>query len=148
MSNDGIEDLIAELARVHKVVIGVDDPVAMQLTANRFLLRESAAQQEKTVQEFREVILTASSDWNKLANKRAEVILNAAVSAAKHAVAAGAEDGLAAGLTPFLDRADAIARRTENQLRQTRRLLWTTAGILAVAAVSVAAVGLLLALHH
>ena len=148
MSNDGIEDLISELARIHKVVIEVGDPVAMQLTANRFLLRESAAAQEKIVQEFRESVLTASSDWNKLANKRAEAILNATITAAKNAVATGAEAGLAAGLTPFLDRADAIARRTENQLRQTRRLLWGVACLAVVFTVCVVAVGAMIVLHY
>ena len=107
MSNeDNIDDLLAELARKHKVALGADDPVAMLVTVNRFLLRETAAAQDQLLQGFREAIATASNDWNKLANKRAEAILNATIFATKNAVTSGAEEGVAAGLPVFLQAAE------------------------------------------
>ena len=123
-NDDNIDDLLAELARKHKVALGVDDPVAMLLTVNRFLLRETAASQDQLLQGFREAVATASSDWNKLANKRAEAILNATVFAAKNAVASGAEEGVAAGLSTFLQTTEKVSGRIDDQLRQVRRLVF------------------------
>ena len=121
---DNIDDLLAELARKHKVALGADDPVAMLVTVNRFLLRETAASQDQLLQGFREAVATASSDWNKLANKRTETILNAAVFAAKNAVAAGAQEGVAAGLATFLQTAERLSGQIDGQLRQVRRLVF------------------------
>lgn len=123
-NDDNIDDLLAELARKHKVALGADDPVAMLLTVNRFLLRETAASQDQLLQGFREAVATASSDWNKLANKRAEAILNATVFAAKNAVASGAEEGVAAGLSTFLQTTEKVSGRIDDQLRQVRRLVF------------------------
>ena len=123
-NDDNIDDLLAELARKHKVALGVDDPVAMLLTVNRFLLRETAASQDQLLQGFREAVATASSDWNKLANKRAEAILNATVFAAKNAVASGAEEGVAAGLSTFLQTTEKVSGRIDGQLKQVRRLVF------------------------
>ena len=123
-NDDNIDDLLAELARKHKVALGADDPVAMLLTVNRFLLRETAASQDQLLQGFREAVATASSDWNKLANKRAEAILNATVFAAKNAVASGAEEGVAAGLSTFLQTTEKVSGRIDGQLKQVQRLVF------------------------
>ena len=138
--DDNIDDLLAELARKHKVVLGLDDPVAMLLTVNRFLLRETAASQEQLLQGFREAVATASSDWNKLANKRAEAILNATIFAAKNAVAAGAQEGVAAGLSVFLQTAERLSGRIDSQLKQVRRLV---VGVAVTLVVLIAALGVL-----
>lgn len=126
-NEDNIDDLLAELARKHKVALGADDPVAMLVTVNRFLLRETAASQDQLLQGFREAIVTASNDWNKLANKRAETILNATIFAAKNAVASGAEEGVATGLPIFLQEAERVSGRIESQLKQVRRLVFSVA---------------------
>ena len=138
--DDNIDDLLAELARKHKVVLGLDDPVAMLLTVNRFLLRETAASQEQLLQGFREAVATASSDWNKLANKRAEAILNATIFAAKNAVAAGAQEGVAAGLSVFLQTAERLSGRIDSQLKQVRRLV---VGVAVTLVLLIAALGVL-----
>jgi hypothetical protein len=142
MSNDdNIDDLLAELARKHKVALGADDPVAMLVTVNRFLLRETAASQDQLLQGFREAIATASSDWNKLANKRAEAILNATIFAAKNAVASGAEEGVAAGLPVFLHAAEKVSGRIEGQLKQVRRLVFGVALLLVLLIAALVIVG-------
>ena len=131
-NDDGIDDLLAELARKHKVALGADDPVAMLLTVNRFLLRETAASQDQLLQGFREAIATASSDWNKLANKRTEAILNSTIFAAKNAVASGAEAGVAAGVPALIQATEKVSGRIEGQLRQVRRLVAVVAVMLVV----------------
>ncbi len=143
-----IDDLLAELARKHKVALGADDPVAMLVTVNRFLLRETAASQDQLLQGFREAVATSSSEWNKLANKRTEAILNATIFAAKNAVASGAEEGLAAGLPTFLAAIEPAFRRLDRQLRQTRRLVLGVAGLAVVLAVCAAAEYFLFVLHR
>ena len=129
-NEDNIDDLLAELARKHKVALGADDPVAMLVTVNRFLLRETAASQDQLLQGFREAIATASNDWNKLANKRAEAILNATIFATKNAVASGAEEGVASGLPVFLQAAERVSGRIDGQLKQVRRLVFSVALLL------------------
>ena len=42
MNSEEIEQFIALIARENKVVIGANDPIAMQLTAMRFVLLELA----------------------------------------------------------------------------------------------------------
>ncbi len=137
-NEDNIDDLLAELARKHKVALGADDPVAMLVTVNRFLLRETAASQDQLLQGFREAIATASNDWNKLANKRAEAILNATIFATKNAVTSGAEEGVAAGLPVFLQAAEKVSGRIEGQLKQVRRLVFSVALLLVVLMVAFA----------
>ena len=105
--------MIVGVARTHKVILTPDDLVAMLVTVNRFLLRELATAQMRIVQEFRKAVATSASDWHKLANKRAEAILNATIRAAKLAVASGAQMGVSEGLPPFLERAETIAQRPE-----------------------------------
>ena len=129
-NDDNIDDLLAELARKHKVALGADDPVVMLVTVNRFLLRETAASQDQLLQGFREAIVTASSDWNKLANKRTEAILNSTIFAAKNAAASGAEEGVAAGLSTFLQTAEKLSGWIDGQLKQVRRLVLGSAVLL------------------
>lgn len=128
MNSEEIERFIALIARENKVVIGSDDPVAMQLTAMRFLLNELASAQEGIVREFRETVATSASDWEKRSQKRAEAVLNAAVLAAKNAVAAGAQEGLAAELPAFREAFAQASRRTDAQLHRSRRLALALVG--------------------
>ena len=146
--DENIDALLAELARKHKVALGTDDPVAMLITVNRFLLRETAASQDQLLQGFREAIATSSNDWNKLANKRAEAILNATIFAAKNAVASGAEEGVAAGLPVFLQAAETISRRIDGQLSQVKRLVLTVSVILVLLISGAVAAGVVFNLHR
>ena len=147
-NDDNIDDLLAELARKHKVALGADDPVAMLLTVNRFLLRETAASQDQLLQGFREAVATASSDWNKLANKRAEAILNATVFAAKNAVTSGAEEGVAAGLSMFLQTAERLSGRVDGQLRAVWRLMAMVILALVLLIVGLVTLGIVFNLHR
>ncbi len=122
MNSEEIEQFIALIARENKVVIGANDPIAMQLTATRFILRELAGAEEQIVRDFREAVATSAADWENRSQKRVEAIMNAAVLAAKNAVTAGAQAGLAAGLPAFVEATEKITRRMELQLQRSRRL--------------------------
>ena len=128
MNSEEIEQFIALIARENKVVIGANDPIAMQLTAMRFVLLELAEAQRGIVQEFRESVATSTADWENRSQKRAEAIMNAAVLAAKNAVAAGAQAGVAAGLPAFVEATERVTRQMNVQAQQTRRLLLWVAG--------------------
>ena len=128
MNSEEIEQFIALIARENKVVIGANDPIAMQLTAMRFVLLELAEAQRGIVREFRESVATSAADWENRSQKRAEAIMNAAVLAAKNAVAAGAQAGVAAGLPAFVEATERITRQMNVQAQRTRRWLLGVAG--------------------
>ena len=128
MNSEDLDQFIALIARENKVVIGADDPIAMQLTATRFILRELAGAEEQIVRDFREAVATSAADWENRSQKRVENIMNAAVLAAKNAVAAGAQAGLAAGLPAFVEATERVTRQMNVQAQQTRRLLMWVAG--------------------
>ena len=143
-----IDELVAELARIHGTVLSPDDPVAMMITINRFLAREFAAHLDKLLQEFREALATSSSDWQHRINKRAEAVINGTIMAAKTAVSSGAESGLAEGLPPFLQAFEAATRRTEGQLRQLRRFIIALSVLVSLLIVALIATCCVLVLHR
>jgi flagellar biosynthesis/type III secretory pathway protein FliH len=97
MNAKEIDDLLAEIAREHKVILGQDDPILILWSVNRFLLNELAANQVQITREFREIMESTASDWHNRSKKQAEGILNAALVAAKNALASGVEAGLQTG---------------------------------------------------
>ncbi|MBE7157278.1 MAG: hypothetical protein INR62_02360, partial [Rhodospirillales bacterium] len=56
--------------------------------------------------------------------------INSTIFAAKTAVASGAEEGVAAGLSPFIQAAENLSGRIEGQLRRSQRLVFASALIL------------------
>ena len=148
MNRDRLNEIIAELARVHKVVLSPDDPLLMLVTLNQLLLEDLRAEQEQLIQQFREALLTMSIDWQKLASKKAEMILNSGILAGKTAIASGVESGLSEGLPLFLGPAQAAAIRLENQFRQLRRLVIGVAGIAVLLALCLAVVCVMFMAHR
>lgn len=122
MNAQDMDEIIALLAREHGVVLSKGDPVLILVTINRLLLQELASNQLQITREFREALETSSHDWERRANKRAEAVLNAAVVAAKNAVATGAESGLQAGMDSLLMKVDKSVQRMESLLVESRRL--------------------------
>ena len=139
MNQDRLKEIIAELARIHKVVLGPDDPILMLVTLNHLLLEDFRAELEQLVQQFRETLLTMSIDSQKLASKKAELVLNSGILAGKTAVAAGVESGLSEGLPLFLGPVQAAVLRLENQVRVFRRLVIGLGGIAVLLALCIAA---------
>jgi flagellar biosynthesis/type III secretory pathway protein FliH len=97
MNAKEIDDLLAEIAREHKVILGQDDPILILWSVNRFLLKELATNQVQITREFREIMESTAADWHNRSRKQAEGILNAALAAAKNALASGVEAGLQTG---------------------------------------------------
>ena len=148
MNQDRLKEIIAELARLHKVVLSPDDPILMLVTLNDLLLEDLRAEQEQLVQQFRETLLTMSNDWQKLASKKAELVLNSGILAGKTAVAAGVESGLSESLPLFLGPTQAAALRLENQVRQLRRLVMGVGGIAVLLALCMAAMYVMFTAHR
>ena len=148
MNQDRLKEIIAELARLHKVVLSPDDPILMLVTLNDLLLEDFRAEQEQLVQQFRETLLTMSNDWQKLASKKAELVLNSGILAGKTAVAAGVESGLSESLPLFLGPTQAAALRLENQVRQLRRLVMGVGGIAVLLALCMAAMYVMFTAHR
>ena len=52
MNQDRLKEIIAELARIHKVVLSPDDPILMLVTLNNLLLEDLRAEQVQLPQQF------------------------------------------------------------------------------------------------
>lgn len=148
MNKDRLEELIAEMARVHKVVLSPDDPAVMLLTINAFLARDLAAEQRELLQEYRETLVTQSGEWQKVASKNAEQVLNATVLAAKNAVAAGVESALSESLPGFQLAMQESTGQLQRQLKITRSLVLILAWTVAALILCLLAAGAVIALHR
>ena len=148
MNQDRLNEIIAELARVHNVVLPKDDPALMLVTINAILAGDLAAELRALLQEFRETLVTQSSDWQKVASKKAEQVLNATVLAAKNAVAAGVQSALSESLPVFQSALQESAGRLQSQLAATRSLVLILAWIVAALILALAGGATLLAFHH
>lgn len=148
MNQDRLEELIAELARVHKVALSPDDPAMMLLTINAFLARDLAAEQRELLQEYRETLVTQSSEWQKVASKKAEQVLNAAVLAAKNAVAAGVQSALSETVPAFQLAMQESTRQLQRQLKATRSLVLILAWTVVALILCLIATGAVIALRN
>ncbi len=148
MNRDRLNEIIAELARIHKVVLSPDDPILILVTVNKLLLEDLRAEQEQLLQQFRETLLTMSIDSQKLASKKAELVLNSGILAGKTAIAAGVESALSESLPLFLGPTQAAVIRLENQVRQLRRLVIGVGGIAVLLALCLAAMYVMFMAHR
>jgi flagellar biosynthesis/type III secretory pathway protein FliH len=122
MNAKEIDDLLAEIAREHKVILGEDDPILILWSVNRFLLNELAANQVQITREFREIMESTASDWHSRSRKQAEGILNAALVAAKNALASGVEAGLQTGSASVVRAMGESVQRMEALQGECRKM--------------------------
>ncbi|QIQ22535.1 conjugal transfer protein TraM [Zophobihabitans entericus] len=80
---DKQQELIELIARKNNVLIGSDDPILMLLTANEFIITENTKALSEALSGYSSKIEVISSQWDSLASKKAEKILNASLNASK-----------------------------------------------------------------
>lgn len=83
-----LEELIKEIAEKHGVAVSRDDPILILQTINNRLMLDSQRAQEAMLEQYREGIATRSGSDAKV---KAELILNAAMTASKEAMAKNLE---------------------------------------------------------
>ena len=84
MADDAkLKALIQEIAEVHGIMVGRDDPILILQTINMRLLKDGEAAQREMLAAFQSEIEQASARWADDSKKRAEQVLTAALTASK-----------------------------------------------------------------
>jgi hypothetical protein len=79
--NQQVDEIIKEIALVHNISVGRDDPIMILQTINNRLLRDGVAAQQAMLDHFKEELETISHRWGEDAKTKAERVLNAALTA-------------------------------------------------------------------
>ena len=80
-NNQQLDEIIKEIAIVHNIAVGRDDPILILQTINNRLLRDGVAAQQAMLDHFKEELETISHRWGEDAKNKAERVLNAALTA-------------------------------------------------------------------
>ena len=90
---DKTEELLREIAAKHGIAVSRDDPILILQTINSRLLQDSAKAQQVQLDQFKQEMEELSRRWSTDARDKAERILNAALAAAREAMAAAMQEG-------------------------------------------------------
>jgi hypothetical protein len=96
VTDDRIDQLIAEIAKRHGIAVSRDDPIIVLQTINSVLLHDSARIQQAQLDQFKQEMEALTLRWENDANGKAERILNAALVAGKNAMWQTMQDGAGA----------------------------------------------------
>jgi hypothetical protein len=111
-----IDGFIAEIAKRNGVAMTRDDPVMVMATFHEILLRESAEAQKKLLDSFKKAMEQNNDQFTAHAMRRAQQILQEAVTAAREAAKgeAGRElSGLGATFAVELERIHSAQSRLQ-----------------------------------
>jgi hypothetical protein len=89
--HDQLEELIKEIAAKHGISVSRDDPILVLQTINNRLMQDSAKAQKNQLAAYKEELEGIALRWENESKKRAERILNAALTASKAAMDEGAK---------------------------------------------------------
>jgi hypothetical protein len=89
--HDQLEELIKEIAAKHGISVSRDDPILVLQTINNRLMQDSAKAQKNQLSAYKEELEEIALRWENESKKRAERILNAALTASKAAMDEGAK---------------------------------------------------------
>jgi hypothetical protein len=89
--HDQLEELIKEIAAKHGISVSRDDPILVLQTINNRLMQDSAKAQKNQLAAYKEELEEIALRWENESKKRAERILNAALTASKSAMDEGAK---------------------------------------------------------
>ncbi|PHV39227.1 conjugal transfer protein TraM [Janthinobacterium sp. BJB304] len=90
---DQTEELLREIAAKHGIAVARDDPILVLQTINSRLMQDSARAQQVQLDRFKEEMEELSRRWSTDAREKAERIVNAALAAAREAMAAAMLEG-------------------------------------------------------
>jgi uncharacterized membrane protein YdbT with pleckstrin-like domain len=119
---DGMDEVIAEVAAKHGILIGCDDPILVLHTINDRLLRENAAAQQALLDAYKEELEASASRWHTDATARADRILHAAVTGSKETMIALMQQGAITAAASVRSEVDAALARVTIRLQDARRI--------------------------
>lgn len=82
MSQD-IEKVIQDIAKIHNISIGRDDPILILYTINEILLKRATEAQEKQLKAFQEEIQLSMKQLSEESKDKAEKVISAALNASR-----------------------------------------------------------------
>ena len=89
----GVDDLIKEIAVIHGIGVGRDDPILILHTVNRRLMEDSTKAQQALLDRYKEELEVLAQRWGNESKVRAERVLNAALDASRKSMMTLMEDG-------------------------------------------------------
>ncbi|MEL4287122.1 conjugal transfer protein TraM (plasmid) [Shewanella sp. LC6] len=82
MSQD-IEKVIQDIAKIHNISIGRDDPILILYTINEMLLKRATEAQENQLKAFQEEIQLSMKQLSEESKDKAEKVISAALNASR-----------------------------------------------------------------
>ena len=134
---DGVDDLIKEIALKHGIAVGRDDPILILHTINAKLLKDGANAQRAMLQLHQEELEAIAQRWGLDAKDKAERILTAGLSATKEAMARLMQEGAAGAATNIRGEISETVnemRKAVQDARDLGRVNLTSAAITLIAA--------------
>lgn len=116
-----VEALLEEIAAENHLALAPDDPILVLHTIHRRVLQDGLEAQQAQLDQYQQALESLSLRWSSDARDKAERSLNAALAAAKGALAQAVQDH--AGATALVLRAelDAALERLGTTLAQAQR---------------------------
>lgn len=78
-----IEKVIQDIAKIHNISIGRDDPILILYTINEMLLKRATEAQEKQLKAFQEEIQLSMKQLSEESKDKAEKVITAALNASR-----------------------------------------------------------------
>jgi len=122
VTDDRVDQLIAEIAARHAIAVSRDDPIMVLQTINSLLLHETARSQQDQLDQFKQKMEELTLRWENDATGKAERILNAALAAGKGAMWSVMQDGAGAASITMRAEIEAGLGRVHALIRSARRI--------------------------
>ncbi|MGE4262205.1 hypothetical protein [Shewanella sp.] len=89
-----IEDIIQQIAKIHHISVGKDDPILILHTINKLLLEQAAAVQVEQLQRFNEELQLQLKHFSDESSQTAEKLITAALNASRRNIDAATNEQL------------------------------------------------------
>ncbi|WP_047533055.1 hypothetical protein [Shewanella sp. ZOR0012] len=81
--NKDIENVIQDIAKIHNITIGRNDPILILYTINEMLLKRATEAQENQLKAFQEEIQLSMKQLSEESKDKAEKVISAALNASR-----------------------------------------------------------------
>lgn len=118
MDEEDQDELLAEIAAKHSILLDSRDPILMLRTINARILKDALEAQQVMLDQYKEELEGLALRWSTEATGKAEKVLTAALTASKEAMTRHLEDASAVLQTDI----NAAVERMVERLDQTRQV--------------------------
>lgn len=119
---DGVDDLIQEIAKQNGVAVSRDDPIMVLHTINSRLLADSSRAQQVILDSFKEELESIAYRWSGDAKEKAERILNAALTASREAMTKAMQDNAKMTAEAVRSEVDGALQQVSKATQEAKKL--------------------------